>query len=165
MSMSRRRFLASALIFRLGRATARAIDDSKGLAGSGVPGPKASSTDFREMWIRETGGAAVSHSDAIALNIPAVAEDGAIVPVALGSRIAQTDRLVLFVERNPFPFIAAFDFAESAVPGVSLNIKMNESSAVIVLVRAANRFYRTERHVRVVRGGCGDSPGQLDTNR
>ena len=166
MSVSRRQFLVAGVLFRVGgAAAARSNDGAVALPRSGGRVPMAPSRDFREAWNRETGGVAVSHSDDIALNVPVVAEDGAIVPVALRSRIARTERVVLFVERNPFPFIAAFDFAESAAPSVSFNIKMNESSVVAVLVRAAGRFYRTDRHVRVVRGGCGDSQAQPDTNR
>jgi sulfur-oxidizing protein SoxY len=81
------------------------------------------------------------------------------VPLTLRSRIPRTDRIVLFVEKNPFPLIAAFDFSAEVIPAVSLNIKMDQSSAVIVLARAAGTLYRAERWVRVVRGGCGDISG------
>lgn len=165
MSLSRRRLLMAGLLLSLRDAYARSRDGAMGLPRSGPRIPRTASSDFRDAWNRETQGAAESISDEIDLTIPSVAEDGAFVPVTLRSRIGQTQRAVLFVERNPFPLIAAFDFAESAVPVASLNIKMNGSSTVLVLVRAGGRFYRTERYVRVVRGGCGDSPDQPGTNR
>ena len=165
MNISRRRFLAAALIGNLSRATARPAEGAPLSAQTEARRRVAASSDFREAWSRETGGVAVLDSKEIDLNVPAVAEDGTVVPVAFRSRIASTERMVLFVERNPFPFIAAFDLREGIVPTVSFNIKMNESSAVIVVVRAAGKFFRTDRYVRVVHGGCGDSTGQDDTNR
>lgn len=161
MSLSRRRFLITVLLSRLGSAFAR---DSRVAAGLGPSPPAPAGEDFHEAWIRETGGAMVANSDEISVTLPLVAEDGAFVAVSLRSRIPGTDRIALFVEKNPFPLIAAFDFAAAASPVVSLNIKMNESSAVVVLARAGNKYYRTNRHVRVVRGGCGDSGGPHDRN-
>lgn len=104
---------------------------------------------------REVGPAEIENTSLLSFTIPSVAEDGAVVPVSLESRIAQTDRLVLLAEKNPFPLLAAFDFAAPAVPFVTLRVKLNATGRVVALARANGRYFVTERPVRVVVGGCG----------
>ena len=104
---------------------------------------------------RELGGAKSDETDRIRLDLPKVAEDGAVVPVTLESLIPATDRLVLLVEKNPSPLVAAFQFGEQAEAFVSLRIKMNESCDVIAIARASGKYYMTRKAVRVVVGGCG----------
>ncbi len=154
MAFSRRRLLAAVLGFT-------------GLAAGAVPTGRSRQTlaappssdlgpdRFRKALSLELRGAQVVDSSEITLEVPAIAEDGAVVPIRLESRIPATDRLVLFVERNPFPLIAAFQFRGAARPWVATRIKINESSTVVLLARAGGQYYRTAQWVRVVRGGCG----------
>lgn len=93
-------------------------------------------------------------TDRIRLDVPVVAEDGAVVPVTVESLIPGTDRLVLLAEKNPFPLVAAFNFGPLAVPFVALRIKMNASADVVALARAGGTYYLTRKAVRVVVGGC-----------
>ena len=104
---------------------------------------------------REVGPAEIGNTSLLTFTIPSVAEDGAVVPVSLESRIAQTDRLVLLAEKNPFPLLVAFDFAAPALPFVTLRVKLNATGRVVALARANGRYFRTEKTVRVVLGGCG----------
>jgi sulfur-oxidizing protein SoxY len=104
---------------------------------------------------REVGPAGIESTSLLTFTIPSVAEDGAVVPVSLESRIAHTDRLVLFAEKNPFPLLAAFDFAAPALPFVTLRVKLNATGRVVALARANGRYHLVERSVRVVVGGCG----------
>lgn len=160
MSPSRRVFLLSAMAAGpLRWVGARSMDEITSGRGQGADHPAMESHRFTDAWNQETLGATPTHSADISLEGPTIAEDGAFVPLTLRSRIPRTDRIVLFVEKNPFPLIAAFDFSAEVIPAVSLNIKMDQSSPVIVLARAAGSLYRTERWVRVVRGGCGDISG------
>ncbi|MEW6038091.1 MAG: thiosulfate oxidation carrier protein SoxY [Pseudomonadota bacterium] len=102
-----------------------------------------------------TGNRKPEASDALVLDVPDSAENGAIVPVTLESRVDRTTALHLLVARNPRPLAASFDFLDGAVPSVSLRIKMNESSEVVALAEAGGRFYWTRKRVRVAVGGCG----------
>lgn len=156
MTLSRRRFLFTALsLFGLKIGFMLGLISLTREAAAGKSASDPEQDRFQEAMELELRGAEAVESPAITLEVPGVAEDGAIVPIMLESRIAATDRLVLFVEKNPFPLIAAFEFADRAAPSVSLRIKMNESSAVVVLARARGKYYRTVQWVRVVRGGCG----------
>lgn len=103
----------------------------------------------------ETSGAVPVESAEVLLEAPDVAEDGALVPVSLESRLPGCDRLWIFVEKNPVPLAACFDFAEDADPFVSLRIKMNESCELVALARAEGGYFSARKKVRVVVGGCG----------
>lgn len=154
-AVSRRRLLvqlaglAGALCLgRAGRAATRSATAPEPPAAGGTVDA------FAAALSREIGRAAIEATDRIAFTIPAVAEDGAVVPVTLESRIDGTDRLVLFAERNPFPLLAAFRFAPAASPFVTLRVKLHATGRVVALARANGRYYRTQATVRVVVGGC-----------
>lgn len=156
MNRSRRQFTAGAFgvwALKIARIPAL-LSFCRGGAAQSAPA-SLQPDRFQDALGLELRGAVPVDSPLIELSVPAVAEDGAIVPVTLKSRIPHTDRLVIFVEKNPFPLIAAFQLEDQSVPFVSLRIKMNESSAVVALARVGGQYYRTEHRVRVVRGGCG----------
>jgi sulfur-oxidizing protein SoxY len=126
-----------------------------GYARAGAPRRMPTDDAFALALRREVGLAKIESTSLLSFTIPSVAEDGAVVPVSLESQIAQTDRLLLFAEKNPFPLLVAFDFAAPAVPFVTLRVKLNATGRVAALARANGRYYLTERPVRVVVGGCG----------
>ena len=101
------------------------------------------------------GAAAHSASDLVELKAPEIAENGAIVPVEVTSRVPGTQSIYLLVGKNQYPLAAVFDFLNGAEPFVSTRIKMNESARLTALVRADGRFYSATREVKVTIGGCG----------
>ena len=115
----------------------------------------AAHKSFAAALERELGSAELVTSERITLTVPAVAEDGAVVPVTLESRIDNTDRLVLLAENNPLPLLAAFTLGTPSLPFVTLRVKLNASGEVFALARANGRYYMAKRMVRVVVGGCG----------
>ena len=54
----------------------------------------------------------VDGSNLIDLNIPEIAENGAIVPVEIHSKIPDTRRIFLFAEKNPQPLVADVVFSK-----------------------------------------------------
>ncbi|SMF95793.1 sulfur-oxidizing protein SoxY [Methylomagnum ishizawai] len=101
------------------------------------------------------GGRDWTESPAVALEVPSLAENGAIVPVTVESRLPDTTRLFIFAENNPGPLLARFDFEHGADGYASLRVKLNASGPVLALVEAGGRFYGASRQVRVMVGGCG----------
>jgi len=144
-SASRRRFLLAVLrgaaVFGFVRVVARAED--------------AESASYDAALRTITGGRTPEASGALVLDVPDSAENGAIVPVTLESRVDRTAALHLLVVQNPRPLVASFDFLDGAVPSVSFRIKMNESSEVVALAEAGGRYYWTRKRVKVAVGGCG----------
>lgn len=96
-----------------------------------------------------------TESGQITLDVPQVAENGAIVPVTVESRLPDTQSIFLFAERNPGPLLARFDFEPGADAWVSLRVKLNESGPVLAVAESQGRFYGVVRPVRVMVGGCG----------
>jgi sulfur-oxidizing protein SoxY len=115
----------------------------------------AESTSYEAALRAIAGEMTPEETGLLALDVPDSAENGAIVPVTLESRLDRTGALHLVVARNPRPLAASFDFLDGAVPSVSLRIKMNESSEVVALAEAGGRYYWTRKRVKVAVGGCG----------
>jgi len=89
------------------------------------------------------------------VDIPASAENGAMVPLHVESHIPDTRELLIFVEPNPNPQAARFEFLPGCLPRVSLRIRINESGPVRVIARTPSADYGVRRMVKVMQGGCG----------
>jgi sulfur-oxidizing protein SoxY len=105
--------------------------------------------------LKSIGVGSAAESDKIELKAPEIAENGAIVPVEITSRIPGTESIYIFADKNPQPLVAEFDFTGATDPFISTRIKMGETSKVRVIVKAGGKFYATTRDVKVTIGGCG----------
>lgn len=94
-------------------------------------------------------------SDAVRMEVPQLAENGAIVPVTVESLLPETRRILLFAEKNPGPLLAEFELEHGADAYVSLRLKLNESGQVLALVESDGQWYGATAFVRVMVGGCG----------
>ncbi|MDP2811913.1 MAG: thiosulfate oxidation carrier protein SoxY [Rhodocyclaceae bacterium] len=97
---------------------------------------------------------AVDHKDLV-LKAPEIAENGAVVPVDVISNIPNTTSISIFVDKNPSPLSAHFDFSNGGLPDVSVRLKMGQTSTVKAVVKADGKFYSAQREVKVTSGGCG----------
>lgn len=106
--------------------------------------------------IKALGGAApATESKDITLTAPDIAENGAVVPVAVASKLPKTESIAILVEKNP-NLLAADFFVEAAMePSVATRVKMSQSSDVYALVKADGKFYFAKKEVKVTLGGCG----------
>ena len=106
--------------------------------------------------IKNLGAGNLIESKEITITAPDIAENGAVVPVAVTSRIPNTQSISIVAEKNPFPLAATFDIANGAEPYASVRIKMGQTSHVRAVVKAADgRFYTASKEVKVTVGGCG----------
>jgi len=92
----------------------------------------------------------------IVIDAPEFAENGAFVPVQITSNIAGTEAIAIFIDRNPYPYIARFDLSGSAQPFLALRVRVAESSPLRVLVAAGGKYYSATKGVQVTAGGCSD---------
>jgi sulfur-oxidizing protein SoxY len=97
----------------------------------------------------------VAESKDITITGPDIAENGAVVPVGVTSKVAGTQAIYILVEKNPNMLAAGFSIPSGTEANVSTRIKMGESSNVIGLVKANNRFFMASKEVKVTLGGCG----------
>lgn len=101
------------------------------------------------------GISGTQESGDIVIRAPDIAENGAVVPIDITSNIAGTTRILVFIEKNPFPYAAAFDVSQGALPYVHLRAKLGESTPVRVVVAAGGKYYTAAKDVKVTIGGCG----------
>jgi sulfur-oxidizing protein SoxY len=106
--------------------------------------------------VKALGGAtAASESKDIVITSPDIAENGAVVPFTITSKIPKTESIALLVEKNPNTLAATFNIPEGTEPGIQTRVKMGQTSNVIALVKADGKFYFTGKEVKVTLGGCG----------
>jgi sulfur-oxidizing protein SoxY len=105
--------------------------------------------------VKNLGAANMSESRDIGITAPDIAENGAVVPIAITSRIPNTESISIIAEKNPFPLAATFDVSNGAEPYASVRIKMGQTSNVRAIVKADGKFYTAAKEVKVTVGGCG----------
>jgi len=105
--------------------------------------------------LKSLGATAAQESRDIAITAPDIAENGAVVPVAVTSKIAGTQQISIVAEKNPFPLAATFDVANGGEGYVSTRIKMGQTSEVWAVVKADGKFYTAKKEVKITVGGCG----------
>ena len=87
---------------------------------------------------------------------PEIAENGAVVPVSVTSRIGDTVAIALIIEKNPNKLAANFQFPDGTAPTLTTRVKIGESSNVYALIRTKDaRFFLATREIKVTLGGCG----------
>jgi len=101
------------------------------------------------------GGSQPVASEEITIASPDIAENGAVVPFTISSKLPKTQSIALLVEKNPNILAANFDIPEGTDAWVNTRVKMGQTSAVIALVRANGKYYYAAKSVKVTLGGCG----------
>ena len=105
--------------------------------------------------VKAMGGAGVEKSGDIAITAPDIAENGAVVPIAVASKIAGTQSIAILVEKNPYALSAQFDIPAGTEANVGTRVKMGQSSNVYAVVKANGKYFVATKEVKVTLGGCG----------
>lgn len=100
-------------------------------------------------------GAKPEPSDLIELSSPDIAENGAVVPVSVTSRIPKTEQIMVLVEKNPNPMAASFTVPEGTEAFVGTRVKVAQTCNIHAVVKADGKFYSAHRETKVTLGGCG----------
>ena len=90
----------------------------------------------------------------IALKLPEIAENGAVVPVTVSTTLKNVESISLVVDKNPRPLVASFGLMSRSHPEVSIRIKMAETSRVMAVVKTDSGIYSASKDVKVTLGGC-----------
>ena len=98
---------------------------------------------------------ATTASSDITLKAPEIAENGAVVPITVTSKIPGTESISLLISKNPTPLTAIFKMGSGAEGFVSTRVKMSKTSDVIAVVKADGKLFSTKLTVKVTIGGCG----------
>ncbi len=135
--------LLSLGLLRPGTAAAEAFDQ----ANFQVPGVAET--------LKALGAQGATESKDVVIVSPDIAENGAVVPVAVKSSVPNTESIALLVDKNPNALAGAYEILDGADPEVSMRIKMGQSSDVVALVKADGKYYMAKKEIKVTLGGCG----------
>jgi sulfur-oxidizing protein SoxY len=94
-------------------------------------------------------------SDKITLEVPDIAENGAVVPVSVSTTLPNVTRISLMVPENPFTVAASYVLPAGTEPAVACRLKMAKTSDVVALVESDGKVFATRKTVKVTLGGCG----------
>jgi len=101
------------------------------------------------------GGTPAPSGDITFFSTPDIAENGAVVPVGITSRIPNTQSIAILVEKNPNMLAAVFDIPPGTDTSLSTRIKMGQTSNVYALVKADGKYHVASKEIKVTLGGCG----------
>jgi sulfur-oxidizing protein SoxY len=91
----------------------------------------------------------------ITIKAPDIAENGAVVPVSVVTKMKGVDSITLLVEKNATPLSAVFHLPKGTLPDVSTRVKMGKTGDVIAVVKANGKLFSARKGVKVTIGGCG----------
>lgn len=152
MNMQRRNLLrlgASAL----GLAAASALWPLRAIAAAAGLESAFKAKSMKNVF-KDLGGTPTESRD-IQLMTPDIAENGAVVPVSVTSKIPNTEQILILVEKNPNPMAASFTVPEGTEGFVSTRVKIGQTCNVYAVVRADGKLYSAHRETKVTLGGCG----------
>ena len=105
--------------------------------------------------MKSLGANGAIESKDIIITAPDIAENGAVVPVAITSKLPNTQQISIVAEKNPFPLAATFDVSGGGEGYVSARIKMGQTSDVWAVVKADGKYFTARQEVKITVGGCG----------
>jgi sulfur-oxidizing protein SoxY len=141
--------------FRRALLGAIAVGLLRPLAALAAWNKEAFGADSAAEALRGIGASNAAPSTEILIEAPEIAENGAVVPIEITSKVPGTGSIAVLVDKNPFPLVGKFDFLDGAVPFVKLNVKMGETSEVRVIAQAGGNSYFAAKQIKVTIGGCG----------
>jgi sulfur-oxidizing protein SoxY len=94
-------------------------------------------------------------SDKINLDAPEIAENGAVVPIAITSTLPKVTGIAILVLENPNILAAAYKIPDGTEAAVSSRLKMAKTGKVVAIVESGGKLYSATQEVKVTVGGCG----------
>ena len=149
MQAGRRYLLKAGLMFTAIAAIPRS------LLAAAWPEAAFKSSDASGAMMELFGAEQPTPSDRIALEVPTIAENGAVVPVEVSTTLEGVESISIVVENNPRPLAATFELAPEVVPTIESRIKMGQTSNVTAVVKTSEGLFSVTKEVKVTIGGCG----------
>jgi sulfur-oxidizing protein SoxY len=100
-------------------------------------------------------GKSAEASDKVNLDAPEIAENGAVVPIAITSTLPNVTGIAILVLENPFTLAAAYKIPEGTQAAAASRLKMAKTTKVVAIVESGGKLYSATKEVKVTVGGCG----------
>lgn len=104
--------------------------------------------------IKEVFGTDALDMSGVKLKSPAIAENGAVVPVSIESDKKAT-KVALLQNANPEALVAVWTVHDGQPVDYSVRIKMQQTGDVVAVVEADGKLYAATSSTKVTAGGCG----------
>lgn len=101
------------------------------------------------------GSGKTKKSNDIKIKAPDIAENGAVVPITVSTKMSNVEAISILVEKNPQPLVCNFSFASNTTGFASTRIKMGKTSPVTAVIKSGGKLYSNSKTVKVTIGGCG----------
>ncbi len=105
--------------------------------------------------LKAMGAAAPADSKDVQVTGPDIAENGAVVPVGVGTTLPNVTMVAILIEKNPNALTASFMLPEGTEPNVQTRVKMGQTSNIYALVKSDGKFFMATKEIKVTLGGCG----------
>ena len=106
--------------------------------------------------LKALGAGAPTASKDVVIGGPDIAENGAVVPLTVSSTLPNVKQLLLVVEKNPSPLVAAFNVTPAVDANFQTRAKMGQTSDVYaVAITTDGKALYAKKEVKVTIGGCG----------
>ncbi len=101
------------------------------------------------------GSSGLAASGDITIKAPPIAENGAVVNIAVTSKLKNVSSISILVEKNAQPLTSSFNLSSVTEPFVKTRVKIAKTSRVLAVVKSGGKLYSASREVKVTIGGCG----------
>ena len=105
--------------------------------------------------LKKLYGKTAEPSDKISLDVPEIAENGAVVPIAASSTLPNVTGIAILVLENPNALAAAYKIPKGTEASVANRLKMAKTSKVVAVFESNGKLYSAGKTVKVTVGGCG----------
>ena len=105
--------------------------------------------------IKALYGKTAEASDKIKLDAPEIAENGAVVPIAVTTTLTDVTSISFFASENPNALAATYVIPAGTLPAVANRLKMAKTCNITAIVESGGKLYSATREVKVTVGGCG----------
>jgi sulfur-oxidizing protein SoxY len=151
--MERRKFLGLGMgiaAVAMIPASVSAIDFRK-TKPSAWRGPNATTI---EGSMKELFGTSDTTESKVKLKAPDIAENGAVVPIEIKSKLAGKT-VAVFQDADPEATVAVFTVPANGLIEYKLRIKMAKTGKIVAVVNVDGKLYSASKSVKVTAGGCG----------
>lgn len=105
--------------------------------------------------IKALGGISAAVSRDVVINAPDIAENGAVVQLAVSSTLPNVQQIAILVEKNPNTLSGNFTIPAGTEPAITTRVKMGQTSNIHALVKADGKWLVATKEIKVTLGGCG----------
>lgn len=151
-SDKRRKFVKAGLALPFVASTPWQVSGAKAGQLESFPLPENIRAEL--FWLYGEQAMYIVSTDRIKLKVPAIAENGAVVPLSVGGESGLVSSLAIFVAQNPKPLASRCRLYEGTDLDVSLRIKMGKTSDIYLVAQTDQGLLGVKRLVKITIG-CG----------